>query len=92
MKHKSVIICRRVERVVFILGVGICFTPLCICYMGDNWRATDAKFYLITFCVTVNSCSGIIVYVVYVVSCVRISFLLTNEYCRCSCSVFLFIL
>jgi hypothetical protein len=41
---------------------------------------------LTSFCGAVNSRGGIIMYVVYVVSCVEISCLPTVEYCGCSCS------
>jgi hypothetical protein len=79
------LICRRVEG---SLGVGVCFNPLRICSVSDKWRASDANFYLITFCV-VCSCGGTVVYVVYVVSSVGISLFPTIEYCGCSCSMVL---
>jgi hypothetical protein len=91
MKHRSLMMCRRVESS-FYLGVDVCLRPLRICYAGDNWRSSDAKFCLITFCGTVDSCGEIVVYVVYAVSCVRITILLSIEYCCCCCSVFLLIL
>jgi hypothetical protein len=44
---------------------------------------------VISFCGVVNSCGEIIVYVVYVVSCVEMSLLAAIGYCGCSCSVVL---
>jgi hypothetical protein len=61
-----------------MLGVGVAFSPLRICYVGNYWCESDANFYihfLISGSGVVNSCCEIIVYVVYVVSCVGIGLL-----------------
>jgi hypothetical protein len=68
-------------------------SSLRICYVGDYTHSSDAKFYVfIPFCGVMNGCGEIIMYVVYVVSCVGISFLPAMGYCGCSCSTVLLVL
>jgi hypothetical protein len=90
-----VVICRRVEDSLFILEVGVAFSPVRVCCVGDHSRASDVTSSvcsLISFCGVVNSCGEIIVYVVYVVSCVRIPFSPAIEYCGCFRSLVLLVL
>jgi hypothetical protein len=69
-----------------------------VSYIYVVWAITNIQAMLssvcslIPFCGVMNSCGEIIVYVVYVVSCVRISLLPAMGYCGCSCSTVLLLL
>jgi hypothetical protein len=89
------VICRRVggsflswESTLFLVSY------VDICYVGCYSRASDASSICshISFCGVMDGCGEIIVYVVYVVSCVGISFLPDIGCWSCFCSLVLLVL
>jgi hypothetical protein len=83
----SVVICHRVEGSFLSWELALFLVPYVdICYM-----ILSSICSLIYFCGVVDSCGEIIIYVVYLVSCVRISFLPAIRCCGYSCSVVLLV-
>jgi hypothetical protein len=80
------VICHRVQDSFFILGVCVVFSPFRICYVGDC-----VQVILSSICSLISFCGEIIMYVVYVVSCVGISLLSAIGYCGCSCFMVLLV-